>query len=349
MNTTLDDVLPFLLRKDEIAHLQDDSLFIGDRRSYPWRKEYVRCTSISEACAALTQMVTQGGGPLQVALCAMRWTASRMRRALVPATPEYLLSVIHALSASRPTNTTMARTLTAIYSEVQPSFGKKPTAIADAIEASVEAHEQQFDAVYEAMGYLGASLIHDGDTILTTCFAEHSLVLSLLAAREAGKHVQVLVSETRPYLQGSRLTAPTLQELGFDVRLICDGMGAHYIADGTVDLYMTAADMVCADGSVVNKVGTLANAVCAHEFDIPYYAFSMAPDLSRKSGSDVVMEERDGREVCEALGHSTTSGGMQALYPAFDVIDPRFVSAIVTGCGVFTPQALRRGYTGGAI
>ncbi len=343
----IDSLLPFLLRKRNIARIEGDTLLIGDRRVFPFERRFVPCHTVQEAADAIKGMVTQGGGPLQVALVAIEWTALRMRQGSAPCTYETYVEACRILKNSRPTNTTMARTLDRLLVDIRPllqnsqaSSSRDRSVAADAIVRLVRDREAAFDSVYERMGRFGASLIHDGDRILTTCFAEHTFLLSLLFARQEGRTASVYVSETRPYFQGARLTAPSLEELGFEVHLICDGMGAHYIEDGTIDRYMTAADLVCADGTVVNKTGTLANAVCARTFGIPYHAFSMAPDGSRRNRSDIIMEERDGYDVCRSMGQPTTSPGVTGCYPSFDIIPPKFVTSIITSEGIFEPNQI---------
>lgn len=346
----IDSLLPFLLQKRNIARIEGDALLVGDRRVFPFERRFVPCHTVDEVARAIKEMVTQGGGPLQVSLTTVEWLATKMRHGAVPRTFDTFAGACRTLKASRPTNTTMARTLDGLLDDIRPLFADAPepghgkagtvAVVSDAIVALVREREATFDSVYERMGRFGATLIQDGDRILTTCFAEHTFLLSLLFARQEGRTASIYVSETRPYFQGARLTAPSLDELGFDVRLICDGMGAYYIEEGMIDRYMTAADLVCADGTVVNKTGTLANAVCAHVFGIPYYAFSMAPDCSRRGRSDIVMEERDGRETCHALGNPTTSPDITGRYPAFDIIPSRFVSSVITAEGIFKPEQI---------
>lgn len=339
----IDSLLPYLLRKRNIARIEDDVLLIGDRRRFPFDRTFVPCRTVAEVVDAIRTMVTQGGGPLQVALTTVEWLALRMKHGETSCSYDTFASACRMLQRSRPTNTTMARTLESLLADIAVLFapgGSDNSFIADAVISLVRQREVAFDSVYERMGRHGASLIKPNDRILTTCFPEHTLILSLLFAHEAGRTAAVYVSETRPYFQGARLTAPSLEELGFEVHLICDGMGAHYLEDGTISRYMTAADLVCMDGTVVNKTGTLANAVCATTFGIPYYAFSMAPDLSRSGRSDIVMEERDGAEVCSTMGRPTTTPTMTGCYPAFDIIPPRYVTSIITAEGIFKPDQI---------
>ena len=314
------DCLPYILQHDSIAHLEGDVLYIGDRRAYPFKREFVKVSSATEAAAAIKAMVTQGGGPLEVALWAMVLTARRR---------ESLKDAARVLSLARPTNTTMARELELILS----LLSDREEVPSEDVEALVVSRLDHYDSLYEKMSDRGSSLIADGDGILTTCFAEHSFFLSVLKARENGKDVVVYVPETRPYLQGAHLTAPSFQELGVKTYLITDAMPSALMREGRIQKYMTAADLALEDRCVVNKVGTLGNAIAAKYFSIPYYAFSVGLDKSKKSIDDIVIEYRSAEEVKFCQNQRITGEGVDALYPAFDIIEPSLVTGIITGDG----------------
>ncbi|MFA6846418.1 MAG: translation initiation factor 2 [Sphaerochaetaceae bacterium] len=239
-------ILPYLLQKENIAHVQDGILYIGDRRTFPFQRTFFPCHDAGEIAFALRSMVTQGGGPLQVALTALPFLARKA------GSFSELQGMMDLIKASRKTNTTMARTIDGILEKVKDGRDME-----ERLSLLVEEQEAKFQSEYEVMGKAGALLLPQEARVLTTCFAEHSFLLCLQYAREIGKKVVVMVNETRPYLQGSRLTAPSLKELGFEVSLVTDGMGAHYMAENEINVYMTACDVLCKDGTVVNKVGTL--------------------------------------------------------------------------------------------
>ena len=339
--------LPYLLRKENIARIEGDVLLVGDRRVFPFERTSVACHSVAEAAAAIRSMVTQGGGPVQVALESMRFTARLMEKGKLPHAYETFADAVSLLGSSRPTNTTMRRTMQNMLEDIKQSYDDgtmSSIGVVRTIDALVDDQEALFNQKYERMSDLGCSLIMDGDRILTTCFAEHSFLLSVRKAREDGKSVQVFVSETRPYLQGARLTAPSLEEMGVPVTLITDGMCAHLMDEGSVTRYMTAADLVAFDGTVVNKTGTLQTAICAAWYGIPYHVFSLSPDVSKQNRSDIVMEEREGKDVCFALGQRTTTKTMHGRYPAFDIIPSRLVTSIITSDGVFDPSGIGERY-----
>ena len=338
--------LPYLLRKENICHISDSLIHIGDRRAFPFEKRFEVCSTVEEVATAIKAMVTQGGGPLQVAFTTLRFIAGEMQRGSITYSIGELERLVALLVEARPTNTTMRRVLLALLEELSPVCTQETPVeeFVHYLNVLVDKAERQYDELYHSMGRIGSTLIEDGDVILTTCFAEHTFLLSLAYAKGQGKHISVLVNETRPYLQGSRLTYPSLLEMGIEAHLITDGMGAHYLSEGKITKYMTASDLVCMDGTVVNKVGTLSNAVACKHYKVPYYAFSISPDPTKQDASDINMEEREGSEVLHCLGQATTVGG-KALYPSFDIIEPSLVQGIVTAKGVFTPSSLARSFS----
>jgi methylthioribose-1-phosphate isomerase len=160
------------------------------------------------------------------------------------------------------------------------------------------------------------------------------------AAQQLGKRLRFVCTETRPYLQGARLTAETLGEMGVDTTLITDGMGAAVLSSGEVSTLLTAADRVTMDGHVVNKVGTLGLAVAAHAFDVPFLAMVQAPDRLAAGAADVPIEYRSGDDVLHTLGRRTATERARGLYPAFDVTPPRFVTTVVTDRGAYDAARL---------
>jgi methylthioribose-1-phosphate isomerase len=189
-----------------------------------------------------------------------------------------------------------------------------------------------------------ADRLVDGDVILTHCWADSLLTETVRAALEQGKSIAAYCTETRPYLQGARLTAESLAELGVDTTVITDSMAATVMSRGLVRTYITAADRVTLDGHVVNKVGTLQIALAAREYGIPYYALVHAPDCAAPTVDDVPIEVRDGEDVLWCRGVRTASYRVRGFYPSFDVTPPALVHAIVTSDGVFAPDEIGAHY-----
>jgi methylthioribose-1-phosphate isomerase len=198
-------------------------------------------------------------------------------------------------------------------------------------------------AANRRMGAFGLDLVPSGANILTHCNAgalatvDYGTALGVVrAAHDAGRGIHVYVDETRPFLQGARLTAWELQQLGVPMTLITDSMAGHFMNRGKVDLVVVGADRIAANGDVANKIGTYSLAVLARENGIPFYvaAPTSTVDLSVKSGAEIPIEERSSREVTEVAGSPIAPDGVTAAHPAFDVTPARLVTAIITECGV---------------
>jgi methylthioribose-1-phosphate isomerase len=207
------------------------------------------------------------------------------------------------------------------------------------------AHEMADEdvAVNRQLGAFGLNLVPAGANVLTHCNAgalatvDYGTALGVVrAAHEAGRGIHVYVDETRPFLQGARLTAWELQQLEVPMTLITDSMAGHFMYRGKVDLVLVGADRVAANGDVANKIGTYSLAVLARENGIPFYvaAPTSTVDLALKSGAEIPIEERSSREVTQISGVSIAPAGVNAAHPAFDVTPARLVTAIITERGV---------------
>jgi len=196
------------------------------------------------------------------------------------------------------------------------------------------------------MGANGAVLIEEGFNVLTHCntgalaTVDYGTALGVVrTAWEQGKRIHVWVDETRPYLQGARLTAWELEQLGIPCTLITDNMAGHFMSRGKVDIVLLGADRIAANGDVANKIGTYSLAVLARENGVPFY--STAPtttiDLTIRSGEEIPIEERDSREVTHVRGQSITASGVRAAHPAFDVTPHRYLTGIITEEGIIHP------------
>jgi methylthioribose-1-phosphate isomerase len=207
-----------------------------------------------------------------------------------------------------------------------------------------ETRDQAY-ADYEIRARLGASLVNDGDGILTMCFAETAFILAMAFAQQDGKHIHVYTPETRPYLQGARLTAPSLHELGIPVQIITDNMPAYVMSQGKIQKYFTAADLITLDGHVCNKIGTFQNAITAHHHGIPYFVFMWGADYKSPDRDSIEIEYRDPAEIKACRGIPTTIDEIDAYYPAFDITPPYLVSGVITRYGILNPYDLKRHFT----
>ena len=197
-----------------------------------------------------------------------------------------------------------------------------------------------------AIGRWGADLLLDNTGVLTHCnagslaTADYGTALAVIyAAEEAGKQLSVYADETRPLLQGARLTAWELQQQGVDVTVICDSMAAQVMREGKIQAVVTGADRIVANGDVANKIGTYQVALVAAAHEIPFYvaAPSSTFDLTLASGDEIPIEQRDPREITHGVGRQTTPDGIKVYNPAFDVTPAHLVSAIICERGIIRP------------
>lgn len=337
----INDLLPFLLRRENVARYEDGAVVIGDRRKYPFEKATLRCESVEEVACAIEEMVTQGGGPANAALYAMAMAARQVAGQPSARQRDTLTAARQRLVRTRPTNTAMARRLESAEKVIEKALDEAES-VEQALLSWIEAFRDANYRNYAVIGELAASLIDDGDGILTMCFAETSFLLALALAKKAGKQIHVFTPETRPYLQGARLTAPSVHELGIPVQIIGDNMPAYVLSQGKVQKYFTAADLVTLDGHVVNKVGTFQNAIAAHYHGVPFFVVSWGPDKHRPDRASIEIEERDPAEMKTCRGVPTTIPEIDAYYPAFDITPPHLVAGIITQFGILSPFDLRR-------
>ena len=202
------------------------------------------------------------------------------------------------------------------------------------------------EAQCREIGRHGLSLMEDNQTVLTHCNAGSlatarfgTALAPVYLAKEQGRKVRVIADETRPLLQGARLTAWELAEAGIEVTLICDNMSAQVMKEGKVDLVMVGSDRIAANGDVANKIGTYGVAVLAQAHQIPFYVLAPSTtfDLSLATGDEIPIEKRDPREVSHGFGTQTAPDGIDIYTPAFDVTPAELVTAIVTEKGIAYP------------
>ncbi|TFG72198.1 MAG: S-methyl-5-thioribose-1-phosphate isomerase [Anaerolineales bacterium] len=337
----LNELLPFVLKRENVARYEDGAVYIGDRRKYPFTKEFVRCDDVEQVARAIENMVTQGGGPYVAAAFAMVMEAGRVEGKPLEEKLESLQNAKVRLTHTRPTNTAMARRLDDIM-KIAEDAGKQGESIEQALLNYIKETRDKAYVDYEIRARLGASLVEDGDGILTMCFAETAFILAMAFAQQDGKSIHVFTPETRPYLQGARLTAPSLHELGIPVQIITDNMPAHVMSQGKIQKYFTAADLITMDGHVCNKIGTFQNAIAAHHHGIPYFVFMWGPDLKSPDRASIQIENRDPSEIRACRGEPTTIDEIDAYYPAFDITPPYMVSGVITRYGILSPYDLKR-------
>lgn len=215
------------------------------------------------------------------------------------------------------------------------------------LEEARRIHEEDISSC-RAIGRLGLPLIPEGARVLTHCNAGAlatggygTALAPIRAAHEAGKKVRVFADETRPYLQGARLTAWELAKVGVEVELLTDNMAGYFFSRGEIDLVIVGADRIARNGDVANKIGTYTVAVLAKEHNVPFYvaAPTSTIDLSIASGEEIPIEERSSEEVVQVGGIRIAPEGVKARHPAFDVTPARLITAILTERGMVKPPS----------
>jgi len=258
---------------------------------------------------------------------------------------EKLHGVIDTIAATRPTAHNLFFALERFKKIVESE--KSVTQIKQAlVDEAVKIHKEEAGAT-ERISEFGAELIKDGWTVLTHCntgplaTSGYGTALGvIITAHSKGKGIKVLADETRPLLQGARLTTWELQRAGVPVTLITDSMAGHFIRTGKVDCVITGADRIAANGDAANKIGTYTLAVLAKENNIPFYiaAPTSTIDPSIKTGDEIPIEERSPGEVTHIQGVPVAPEGIAAANPAFDITPHEYITAIITEKGVITGQ-----------
>jgi methylthioribose-1-phosphate isomerase len=258
----------------------------------------------------------------------------------------HLTQVAKYLGSSRPTAVNLFWAIDRMERKAQAHRNLPPDQIVHHMLQEARAIEQEDRQMCRAIGRYGAELIRDGDSLLTHCnagglaTADYGTALAcMFAAHEQGKRLHVFVDETRPLLQGARLTAWELVQHGIDATLICDNMAASVMKQGRVRLVITGADRIARNGDTANKIGTYGVALLARAHAIPFYvaAPSSTFDLAIPSGDAIAIEERDPREVTHGFGRQTAPTGIHVFNPAFDVTPAELIHAIVTEKGIIRP------------
>lgn len=341
-----DQGLAFMLQYENVAWYENGAVRILDRRVYPREVRFLTCRTHGEVAQAITDMVTQSAGPFTAAAMGMALAAWECRDSKDPMA--YLERAAYTISHARPTTVgRMELICGGCLLAARKALGEgKP--LPEAIVAhTVRANDRRYRKVEKMAEYL-VDLFPQNGKILTQCFAETIVGMMLKVARQQGKNLKLFCAETRPYFQGARLTATVCRDMGFDTTVITDNMPAFVMEREGIDVFTSAADAICLDGTVVNKVGTFQIAICANYMGIPYYV-SGAPDVGHKTREDVTIEMRDPEFTLQAMGVRTAAEGVKGYYPAFDITPPGLVTGVVTDQGVFAPSELPRYFDSGSM
>jgi methylthioribose-1-phosphate isomerase len=324
---------------------RDGTVVMIDQRRLPLEEVSVTCRTADEVAEAIETMVIRGAPAIGVAaafglaLGFSRWTDA------ATAGREFD-RMSQRLHRTRPTARNLfwaLERMRAVYERHRddPLDEQKQALLREALAMDREDVE-----INRKIGAAGAGLVKDGDTILTHCNAGglatsgYGTAIGVIrAAFEQGKRIQVLADETRPFLQGARLTAYELEKLGIPYQVITDNMAGWMMRRGEVALVVVGADRIARNGDTANKIGTYSVAVLAKENDVPFYVAAPLStfDFSLATGEEIPIEERPEREVKEINGRLVTPPGARVRNPAFDVTPARYITAIITERGIIRP------------
>ena len=334
-----------------------------DQTLLPVRLEYRDCRTVEEMWEAIRTLRVRGAPAIGVAAAMGVVLGMQSYRAPspLPLSPEVRgvgvkgrgasghrhRQVTAYLPTSRPTAVNLFWALDRMERRVQGrTEDLSPEQLTQLLLEEALSIEEEDRRMCRAIGQAGATLIRDGQGILTHCnagglaTADYGTALAVMfAAAEQGRRFHVFADETRPLLQGARLTAWELQQRGIDVTLICDSMAAQVMKEGRIQIVVVGADRIAANGDTANKIGTYGVALLAQAHSIPFYvaAPSSTFDLSLPAGDAIPIEQRDPREITHGFGTQTAPDGVKVYNPAFDVTPARLIAGIITEKGLIQP------------
>ncbi len=337
----MDQNMPFLLKYENVAWYENGRVRILDRRVFPTEVRFVECSDYREVVQAIADMVTQSAGPYTAVGMGMALAAWQVRGESKEKQTAFLKHAAYDLAHARPTTANRYGQITFRAADLAAAAleaGKDP--IAAIVDSTVESLNRRYSTM-QIVGDRLAELIPQGGSILTQCFGETIIGTVIRAARGQGKDFRVYCAETRPYLQGARLTSSCFAEMGFDTTVLTDNMIAYAMQNVGIDLFTSAADSIARDGHIANKIGTFQIAILAKTFGVPYYVTGI-PDRDKHGRDDIVIEMRDPEQVLRYRGIPNCLPQVKAIYPSFDVVPPHLISGVVTDKGVYVPYLLDR-------
>ena len=330
-----------------------DGVSMLDQRLLPSEEKYLMLRSYDEVAEAIQKMVIRGAPAIGVAAAmGIALGASQSVGTSVADLDDDLQYICEVMSKTRPTAVNLFWAIERMRATFQRNRHLNDVeAVKKALVAEALAIFEEDITANRAIGHHGEPLIPDGATVLTHCNAgalatagDYGTALGVIrGARDAGKKVAVIADETRPFLQGLRLTAWELAKDNIPVTVITDNMAGHFMKGGKVDAVVVGADRIAANGDTANKIGTYMVAVLAREHGVPFYVAAPLStlDLSLASGEEIPIEERDSTEVTHIRDHQLAPDGVNVHNPAFDVTPHQFITAIITDKGVARPPFVK--------
>lgn len=326
---------------------KNDRAIIIDQTKLPIEEKYLEITNYREMAKAIKQLKIRGAPAIGIAgAFGVCLAAQEISSTYTAVFADRLHKVIDELAATRPTAVNLFWALDRMKKIITLNIGETPQEIRKRLLAEAKNIHDEDRETCRSMGEHGAALLKDGDTVLTHCNAGAlatggigTALGVIFTAANHGKKIRVFADETRPLLQGARLTTWELMKAGIDVTLICDNMAAWVMQQGWIDCVMVGADRIAANGDAANKIGTYNLAVLAKHHKIPFYVIAPKStfDLSLRSGEEIPIEQRSRDEVTQGFGKQTAPVGVTVYNPAFDVTPGNLISGIVSEEGVFSP------------
>ena len=324
---------------------EDGTLHLLDQRELPGCETYLALTDVEEVARAIESMAVRGAPAIGCAAAFGVALGALASRGGLAELRDDVEAACQRLARTRPTAVNLFYALGRMREALESAAGEGASAeaVTEALCAEAQRLLEEDLATCRAIGAAGLALVPEGARILTHCnagalaTAGYGTALGIVrAAADAGREIQVLADETRPFLQGARLTAWELSRDRIPVTVVTDGMPAHLMRRGEVDLVVVGADRIARNGDVANKIGTYGLAVLARQHEVPFYvAAPMATvDPAIASGDEIPIEERGREEVAELAGQPLLPPGVPVRHPAFDVTPAALVDAIVTERGI---------------
>ena len=335
---------------DDPVRLNTDgtAILAADQRLLPRRTETITLRTAGDVAGAIKTLAVRGAPCIGIcAAYGVYISANAHAKEMPELFMQHLRDDAAVIEAARPTAVNLSWAVQRMMKCAAAHAAEPPAGIAAALRSEAERIHTEDIEICRSIAENGLTLLHDGASVITHCNAG-ALATSrlgtglgpLLLGASRGMTFHAFVDETRPLLQGARLTAYELHRAGIDTTLMCDNMAAYRMAQGGIDACMVGCDRVAANGDTANKIGTLGLAVLAKHFGVPFYVFCPSPTIDRncRTGADIRIEQREGSEITTLhFAQPVAPDGIRCLNPAFDVTPAALITAIITETGIHRP------------
>lgn len=330
--------------KFKTIDIKDKKLILLDQTVLPGKVVYNTYADYRDVIPAIQRLEVRGAPAIGVAAAyALCLAVEASADITVEPFKRLMKDVAEQIKNARPTAVNLAWAVDRVMDKADGYTGDSLDEFRRVFWQETDAIHKEDIAMCDAMGTYGAELLTDGMTVLTHCNAGAlatggigTALAVFYKAKEMGKEIHVYADETRPLLQGARLTTWELMQENIDVTLITDNMAGYCMAQGKIDAVITGADRITKNGDVANKIGTYSVAVLAKEHNIPFYVAAPESTFDKilETGQDIIVEQRDSREVTEGFGTRTAPDGVRVYSPAFDITPNELITAYITDTGI---------------